>query len=331
MKRFELKIGFIVSLFISLLISFARAIRIEVDDYTDLLSTTLYNFLVAFTCWVIASQLLHYKKNYKTPWLAAASTILGMLFSVGSYYLIELTSYSLTLLNQIPVLHKVVMLCIRGGLLGYFEFLIVYYMFTQKESQRINLENEKLKKENLETRLGLLKQQMTPHFLFNALNTITTITQEEETKEYTIRLANVYRHLLQYNESHLVTIQEELDFLHSYIYIQKTRFEDALHVDIDIPRHLMQYRIPTLSLQVLVENAIKHNVATVSHPLIISLSEEERHIVARNNLQPKRSSEPSTYYGLKSVHERYRLLSERPVIIENDNGFFSVKIYLLDA
>ena len=182
----------------------------------------------------------------------------------------------------------------------------------------------------MQARLESLKQQISPHFLFNTLNTLSTLTKEQKVKEYIAEISNVYRYLLQYKENDMVKVEEELQFIDSYLYVLRERFEDGLQVSILINVGTRNTLLPPLALQVLVENAVKHNIISSSRPLHIEIKDENQFIVVKNNLQQKQSlGNDSSRSGLNNIHERYRLLANKEIIIERTETDFIVKLPVL--
>lgn len=218
------------------------------------------------------------------------------------------------------------LMILRCVLLSTVQFLIVFYLQLLRERQNRILEFEKLKQAQLEADLSNLKEQMSPHFLFNTLNTLISITQEKQVKDYVADLASVYRYMLVHNKLHVVLIENELNFIRSYLYIIKTRLGDAIEIDIHLEGKLMQTMIPPLTLQLLLENAIKHNIASVSKPLRISIYNDASFIIVSNNLNPMKSQYYSTGVGLNNLLNRYQLLFSRNLVIEKSSKMFTVKL-----
>ncbi|MGY0034857.1 sensor histidine kinase [Pedobacter sp. NJ-S-72] len=160
---------------------------------------------------------------------------------------------------------------IKDSFVSIFTYIIIYNVQINIQLQKSKLENEMLKQAQLRAQLLSLQQQVSPHFLFNSLSTLKTIAKDQETKTYVLQLANVYRYLLNFNEHHLASVKDELAFMRSYLYILKERFEDALKISIHVPDEFLSYQIPTLSLQLLIENAVKHNIVSPEQPLHIRI------------------------------------------------------------
>lgn len=189
--------------------------------------------------------------------------------------------------------------------------------------------SEALAQENIRSQFEALKNQLDPHFLFNSMNTLAALIEEdnEPAQKYLEELSDVYRYVLVSKQKETVPLQEELTFVESYIYLNKTRYRDNLIVDNRIPETALQQSVPPLSLQILVENAIKHNVISKEKPLVLRLSQDAHgYITVENNIQKKNVLEKSTKTGLQNMINRYALLTDREVEILQSADFFSVKI-----
>ncbi|MEZ4963246.1 MAG: histidine kinase [Saprospiraceae bacterium] len=212
--------------------------------------------------------------------------------------------------------------------------LVIYYaMQLQRRSRNIALENARLKEENVNAQLNLLRQQVNPHFLFNALNTLKSMvkTNDAEAPEFIVHLSEVYRYLLQSNPRQQVTVREELEMLQSYSFLLKTRFGDNFNLKIDLPENLLATGVPPLTFQLLLENAIKHNVVSMDRPLAIEIfSPDPQQIAVRNNLQPKKSVENGTGTGLENIQHRYQLLAGKGVEVEKTEEWFTVFLPLIN-
>ena len=161
-----------------------------------------------------------------------------------------------------------------------------------------------------------LKSQVNPHFLFNSLNTLANLIEEDKdvASQYTTHLSDLYRNMLSFRNKDLVLLSEEWDILENYIYIQQSRFGEAMQLVADIPQHIMETRqIVPLALQLLVENALKHNVVSLSKPLTISITATDDTITVRNTVNPKISKEKGEGLGLSNIQRRYSLLTEKKI------------------
>ncbi|MBK7689901.1 MAG: histidine kinase [Bacteroidetes bacterium] len=194
------------------------------------------------------------------------------------------------------------------------------------------VEVEKYKAENAQAQLQNLKDQINPHFLFNNLSVLSSLVYKNQDKavDFINQLSKVYRYLLDSKTNELVTLREELHFLDSYFYLLKIRFDEGLHFQIEIADAHMNLQIPPMTLQMLVENAIKHNEVSSAFPLTISLRSSGNALVVANNLQKRMPTEASSKTGLKNITDRYRFLSDREVLVVENENSFEITIPLID-
>ncbi len=177
-----------------------------------------------------------------------------------------------------------------------------------------------------------LKSQVNPHFLFNSLNTLTNLIEEDagSAVAYTERLSDLYRNMLAYHDRSLIMLSEELDILSGYLYIQQSRFGKALQVETRLPADLARRKkIAPMALQLLVENAIKHNVVSISSPLVIFITANEEEVVVRNRITPKVNTDRKSGIGLANIRNRYALLTSRPVFFTAIGAEWVVRLPLL--
>ena len=176
-----------------------------------------------------------------------------------------------------------------------------------------------------------LKNQLDPHFLFNSLNVLTSLIGENpnQAERFTTKLSKVYRYVLEQRNKDLVPIEEELKFAKTYMELLGMRFEDAVKFNIPDIISTNELKIVPLSLQLLLENAVKHNVVSTSKPLTINIYEEDNYLIIENNINPKEALGKSTKIGLQNIADRYGLITQRGVKIENNNKKFKVSLPLL--
>ncbi len=210
-----------------------------------------------------------------------------------------------------------------GGLL--FGAAIFIFMQWQDALKR----EQKLREENLIFQNETLKNQVNPHFLFNSLNTLSALigTQPEAAEKFINRLSSIYRYILENSSSDKVPLKEELSFIRDYFYLHKIRGEEKIELEVNV-NEPEKYEILPISLQGLIENAIKHNKATREDPLKIMVYIEGPNIVVRNNLQRMATQVRSTGIGLKNLAERIQLISGRNLTVEETNNYFLVKLPL---
>ena len=202
-----------------------------------------------------------------------------------------------------------------------------YFLLNWRQA---TIDAEKLKRENVEARYEGLKNQVNPHFLFNSLNALTNLVYEDQDKavKFIKQLADVYRYVLDTRGKELVSLQEELSFLGSYLYLQQIRFGDKLRVQVELQPDGVA--IAPLALQMLTENAIKHNIVSEDDPLDIHVYSEGEFIVVENNVQKKAiPGETSPGIGLENIRSRYQFLTDKTVVVDTDEKIFRVKLPML--
>jgi len=205
---------------------------------------------------------------------------------------------------------------------------VVFFIQQLRESL---IQKEELKREGLRAELHALKTQVNPHFLFNNLNTLCAIIPEDSDKAVTFveQLSKVYRYILEVKDEKTIPLQDEIQILKAYAFLLNTRFGNNFQLTIDIPTNEMQTRIVPFSLQLLVENALKHNIVSSESPLNIKVTTDEGQLIVRNNLQKKLQVEKSTGIGLMNIRNRYKLLTEKIVQVTETPQYFIVSLPLI--
>jgi len=193
-------------------------------------------------------------------------------------------------------------------------------------------EKENLKRESLNAQLDALRTQVNPHFLFNNLNTLVSLIPENPTHaiDFVQQLSKLYRHILEVKDEQSILLRDELAVLKAYAFLLQTRFGNNLEVNIDVPEEKLNQRIVPLSLQLLMENAIKHNIVSADKPLQINIFSENGSLVIDNNLQMKKQVFESTGIGLNNIRNRYKLISDQPVKVTETATNFRVSIPLIN-
>jgi LytS/YehU family sensor histidine kinase len=193
-------------------------------------------------------------------------------------------------------------------------------------------EAEQLKKENLQSQLEGLKGQVNPHFLFNSLNSLSSLISDDPVKaeKFLDEMSKVYRYLLRTNEDGLTTLQAEMDFINSYFHLLKTRYGDGLDMKTTIEERFLAYLVPPLTLQMLVENAVKHNMILKDKPLqIMILTTNSGRLIVSNNLQRKDRMVSSNKVGLSNIVKKYRLMKQEEISVRDDGKEFAVIVPLI--
>lgn len=192
------------------------------------------------------------------------------------------------------------------------------------------LNSAQLQKEGMKAQFDSLKSQVNPHFLFNSLNALTNLIYEDQDKAalFVKQLSEVYRYVLDTQGKEIVPLTDEVKFLRSYMFLQQIRFGNKLKVDVNL--NDVNAHVAPLVLQMLVENAIKHNIVSNDQPLTINIFPQDGNIVVQNNLQKKNVlPEESKGIGLENIRSRYRFLSDKIVDVVNDGNLFTVKLPML--
>lgn len=204
-------------------------------------------------------------------------------------------------------------------------------VFLIKERESDRLQFEKLERAKAQAELEALKTQIDPHFMFNSLNTLSWLIEHDPQKalRFNESLADVYRYILMHKDKELVPLDDELDFLNSYFELIKLRFGDGIQMDFRITDAKNLY-IPPISLQILLENVVKHNEFDTRHPLYVDLRVNDQEILFSNKIREKRTKRISSKNGLKNLAERYRLVTEKEIKIENQNSTFMIKLPLVN-
>lgn len=260
-----------------------------------------------------------------------------------------------TIIYTVPVIlviHYVLFIKIQGEQIAtFFEFPMAWrhifwmifsfgvsafihargFMLEWKQSVSQESTEQKIVAKTESAKFETLKSQLDPHFLFNSLNVLTSLISENPHKaeKFTTKLSKVYRYVLEQRNKELVPVAEEVQFAKTYMELLQMRFEDALEFEIDESISNSDLKLVPLSLQLLLENAVKHNVVSPSKPLQISIFEEDGFFKIRNNSNPKEAIGKSTKVGLQNIADRYGLISNETIRIENNKKTFTVSLPLL--
>lgn len=209
--------------------------------------------------------------------------------------------------------------------------MFIHILYQTHLNQQVVRELERSMAANLEAQYELLKQQVNPHFLFNSLNTLKYMvdSHDGQSSEFIIKLADFYRFTLDSLKLNVLPLKQELAIMESYIYLLKARFEEGLLVTQNLGAELAETLIPPFTLQLLIENCIKHNIVSLEKPLHIRLYREADYLVVENNLQERKIPESSTGLGIKNINQRYLLLTDKEIVILKTNDTFTIKLPIL--
>lgn len=297
---------------------------------TELLLQLFYYLVVSF---VMLSILTSVRRNYSMS-LYLRRCLWCCVAAVGLYCVAPVTEWHTG---------RILPNCMSGRMFDYMlllkcSFAIVasmlygriYVLISQR--QAVVVENERLKNENLTTRYNMLVGQINPHFFFNSLNSLAMLVrerQDEKALTYIDQLSYTFRYIIQNGQSTLMSLDEELKFVEAYSYLFKIRYADKLFFDIEVDPKYRSWRLPALSLQPLIGNAVKHNTITRSKPFHIAIrTDAEGWLEVSNPRIPKLEPEPSTGIGLENLRNRWQLITGRQIVIIDDGVTFRVRMPL---
>ena len=331
------KLRWIGAAMLSLLYTTAVNLPAVIAENRSWMKQYLTDFLFVVICWTIAREIIIFTRKIY-PGVQNTRRRVAMLFvstviiSFAEGFLIV---YLLNYTNYYEINFALTDFFYTSGLILVFSMLIMAIyesLYSLRGWNKLAVEAEVLKRENLQSQLDSLKEQVKPHFLFNSLSTLIGLIDEDKNraKKFVEELAYVYRYLLQSSEKELISLSDELIFIKAYYYLLKTRFDDRLILDIYVGKEISQMLIPPLTLQILLENAVKHNTVSSEKPLHVVIAEKESNKVEiTNTLQRRSQSVISTKTGLANLAAKYQLLQQpTPDIIET-NEKFSVQITLI--
>ncbi len=295
-----------------------------------LISLGLISITVAIVD-ALLNKILPWKK--RTALRFFAQLLLGGLSSLASlnlaYYLIK-DYYT----SEAPDLGQYLVMNMYGSSVVLPIFSIYFGYNFLKDWRKSELETERLQKENARSQMMALKNHLDPHFLFNNLNILSSIMDKDITlsKTYLDKFAEVYRIILKSEQSDLSLLEDEMQLIESYIYLIRVRFENSVFFDIDIDPADHVKALPPLAIQMLIENAIKHNMANADNPITITIkSDGQNNILVQNNLQKKKYAiQERDGSGLQNIQNRYAFFSDKEMQVEETESYFRITLPLLE-
>jgi sensor histidine kinase YesM len=320
-----IKIATITSPIIALLLSIPIYL---LRENKDIKFFSMWFLVLIITCfsWFFNSIIFKIDKpsKHNNSVRLALSLLCALLFSFSPINLKELMGLHLFISEEKTLVLKLSTLCS----INLIVFIIFDLVVSNETALVLNRENAELKFSNLEAEYKLLKDQINPHFLFNALNTSKSLIKSKPNaaEQYIVNLSDFIRMMIN-NQQKSASLKEEINMLENYITLQKIRFEDAIKVSININENFSGYQLPFFTLVSLFENAVKHNIFTNEMPLNIELYDENEWIVVANNIQPKFVMATSRT-GLININKRSKILTGEAIQVENDDKNFTVKVKL---
>ncbi|WP_165602274.1 sensor histidine kinase [Chryseobacterium artocarpi] len=303
--------------------------------------------LTLLTCWAITELSIAMAK-WMDGWLdwetkPIIRAVLQTIFLlIGTYFLLKIFDYLALILCQRPkgfsdelgnwqcaftgLLMSILISAFHTG-----NFFFKSWKSSMLEATELQLKAAKFKEIAMQAQLQSLKLQLDPHFLFNNFSILSALIDEEpETaSSFLENLSKVYRYMINNLDNNVIAIEEELKFIDSYNYLIKIRYGENVNVDVQVSNETKLKVIPPITIQLLIENAIKHNIATGENPLQIKIYDDQSYLIVENTLQPIDHIIPTTKLGLENIKSRYKLLFDKDVLIKKIDGKFCVALELL--
>lgn len=253
------------------------------------------------------------------------SLAFGLVIMFGLAYIQQL------ILSHIDFGPAMLMVEVRGILINLVFYMFLNMLQQNYENQHVSMELERFRNDNLSAQYDLLKQQVNPHFLFNSLNTLKAMveTNDPQSVDFILKLANFYRYTLESRKLDLIHVREEMEILNAYLFLQKARFEDGFIFQNELEENVLDTLMPPFTLQLLVENCLKHNVVSLSRPLRIRIFNDGESIVVENQVQLRNSREDSLGVGLTNIELKYSHLLNKKVEIIHEQNTFQVRLPII--
>jgi len=323
------KIIWFTSLFMGILASVPKILQLHVTA-VELVVDASIAFLFSLFIWYFN---IHGLPEFSGIQVTNRFFNLRLLYSIlsGIVLMLMLVGIHQALFPRYHFQSMMMMYEFRGILINLTICMFLYFLYQTHRSHKIEIELERVKADHVTAQYELLKQQVNPHFLFNSLNTLKSMVEidDQHTAEFILNLSDFYRFTLEKRKQDIILLSEELSILHSYMFLLRARFEEGINFDDQIPVDYMTSLIPPFTLQLLVENCIKHNIVSLEQPLTISLAIQDDMLHVTNHLQLKMNSDPSTEMGLENINQRYLHLTHRKIEIAEDSESFTVKLPLI--
>ncbi len=334
----------IISLFLGILIHFSSILerfgletrggrgRTSENTLVNTISEVFISSMVAFGTFILNYFIIRpldstIRADYKRILASIILTLISVTILSDSFFAIKRILSDSALKTSFNLLYTS-----RDIFTGIVVLSGIFFIKAVYDKQAIRIENEKLKRENLVTQYESLKNQVSPHFLFNSLTALKELINQDtgNAQNYINHLSQVLRYTLQSNQSRTRSLKEEMEVSDSYMFLLQTRFGNNLLIEKQIDKKYDDYRLPPLAIQTLLENAIKHNEISKRHPLKITIeTKNDQTLKITNMIQERNSPEYSSSVGLSNLAKQYMFLSGKEILISRKNNEFLVEIPLL--
>ena len=327
-KTFKIsnKIIWLSSFFLGVLTAVPKIAEHHFNPYEALVDSAV-TFLFAVLIWYYNILTL---PAFSSKDIASGFSIVrlvkSLFFGIMVMFILAcIQQFLLTHLHFGPVM---LMFEVRGILVNITFYMFIHLLYQSYHNQQVGIELERTKADNLGSQYELLRQQVNPHFLFNSLNTLKYMAESGDghTVDFILKLSNFYRFTLDSRKMDLIQLSEELEILNTYMFLLKARFEEGIELSVNIDPAHHQSLLPPFTLQLLVENCIKHNIVSLERPLHIRLYSEGEFILIENQVQLKITPESSTGMGLENINQRYIHLLNRKIEILATETSFTIKL-----
>ena len=303
-------------------------LRFAINALSEISITFIIGFILFWINFYILKPL---KTNKKINWInyISAFVVSFVVVIFSSHYLFAIKR---SILPKGDLYKNDDLFITKDFFLALVVIICIYVIRLVFQNQKNRLEIQSLKIENLQRQFDALKNQVSPHFLFNSLSSLKTLIYEspEVAQEYLDHLSSVLRYTLQANENRLVRLSDELQFVESYFFLIKLRFTKNISMVQSISNELLGYKVPPLALQILMENAVRHNEISKRNPLEISIATTQNQtLVVSNTINKKFAPEPGAGVGLVNLSNQYRILGDQDISIRKEDQKFIVEIPLL--
>lgn len=329
------KLAILLSAILSLLSVITYSTPQSDLNLASMLPTFFMTFSFLLVAWYLNSGITNLFFSNDAKWHLASKILIVVLANGFLLILFILLSVLISKALSVEREYNYAYSMVRGTVSIVIIYLVQYTLNLNAKNQSVLLQNQMLKTENIATQFEILKQQISPHFLFNSLSSLRSMirTSNKNAESYVIELSDVYRLLLENKENDTVTLKDELEFIDKYSFLLLARYENMLNIEIDLPHNLLNLRIPTFSLQLLLENCVKHNIISKEMPLHIRIYDSGANSISvENNLQRMMQAVEKSGIGLQNLVKRYELLGvDDGVHVFSDGSVYRIKIKLLDS
>ena len=253
------------------------------------------------------------------------NTMIAVLIAFGISILILNINYGVSFEEIVENYNQPAIKMAIIAMISVIIYSIVYFaLFSYNQYAVVQIESVQLERRQLNLQFEALKSQLSPHYLFNCLNTISSLVYKDagQAEVFIRRLAQTYKYILSTNNQRLVEVVKEVEFVKSYYYLLKVRYENSFDLEINLPENIMFSKLPPLTLQILVENAVKHNVFSRDNPLEVNIGSNDENMIKVSNTKTEKPADTSSFrVGLSNIKSRYKFFTESDIEIIDDDSF----------